>query len=150
MSAGVSRFRSKWHAWRALPWRERLLLPRLVLWLALVDLGLRLAGYARLRAGCDRLGGRGPFRAATLDDLAAAHRLAELAAIAGRRGPRAATCLRQALVVGTLLRRQGLDAQLRIGVQPDAERFGAHAWVELGGVALGPQGAAFAPLHRVA
>lgn len=147
MSAGVSRFRSKWRAWHALPWRERVLLGRLVLWLALVELGLRVAGYARVRAACDRLGGRGPFRAATPDELADARRLAELAAIAGRRGPLAATCLRQALVVVTLLRRRGLDAQLRIGVQPDAGTFGAHAWVQLGEVALGPEAPGFVMLQ---
>lgn len=141
-----TRLTTTWQAWRALPAHERLLLLRLLVWLPLTQLGLRVAGYARLRDGYERWAGRVPRREVSPADLVAAKRLAELAEIAGRRGLIPATCLRQALVVSTLLQRRGLDARLQIGVQRTGEQFGAHAWVELAGVALGqPLDNSFSP-----
>ena len=57
-------------------------------------------------------------------------RLGRLARIAGRYVPANGSCLRQSLLVWWLLRRKGLPAELRIGVQKQ-EGFAAHAWVEL-------------------
>lgn len=136
MQLARSRFKTKWQAWKALTVRERGMLLRLSLGLLVVHTGLRMAGYARVRRWCDRLGGAAPRRAPGPADMVAAKRLAQLAAIAGRHGLVAATCLRQALVVTTVLRRQGFDAQLQLGVHQDGEAFGAHAWVELAGVML--------------
>ena len=42
------------------------------------------------------------------------------------------TCLKHALIVEYIRRRQGLPAELRIGVQMKNGVFGAHAWVEDG------------------
>lgn len=43
-------------------------------------------------------------------------------------------CLPQALVACRLLRREGYDVRLRIGVRKDScDRLAAHAWVEHGG-----------------
>jgi hypothetical protein len=41
-----------------------------------------------------------------------------------------ATCLTQALVLHILLRWEGLQSRIQIGVSKDAGRFEAHAWVE--------------------
>ncbi|MGH9545984.1 MAG: lasso peptide biosynthesis B2 protein, partial [Terriglobales bacterium] len=41
-----------------------------------------------------------------------------------------ATCLTQALVLHILLRWEGLQSRIRIGVSKDAGQFEAHAWVE--------------------
>jgi len=41
-----------------------------------------------------------------------------------------ATCLTQALVLHILLRREGLQSTLHIGVRKDSGHFEAHAWVE--------------------
>nr|WP_284681710.1 lasso peptide biosynthesis B2 protein [Adonisia turfae] len=41
-----------------------------------------------------------------------------------------ANCLKKSLVLWSLLRAQGIDGQLRIGVRQDAQKFEAHAWVE--------------------
>jgi hypothetical protein len=41
-----------------------------------------------------------------------------------------ATCLTQALALHILLRREGLQSRIRIGVRKDAGHFEAHAWVE--------------------
>jgi hypothetical protein len=46
------------------------------------------------------------------------------------------SCLEESLVLVYLLRRQGIDSQLRIGVKKNIPKFEAHAWVESGGVAL--------------
>lgn len=146
MPNAITRLTTNWQAWRALPGRDRRLLLRLMVLLPLMQLGLRVAGYARVRTWCERWANRVPRRAVMPDDLAAAKRLAELAEIAGRHSLVTATCLRQALVVSTLLQRRGLDARLQIGVQHTGERFGAHAWVDLEGVALGqPLNNSFSP-----
>lgn len=41
-----------------------------------------------------------------------------------------ATCLTQALVLHILLRQEGLQSRIQVGVSKDAGRFEAHAWVE--------------------
>lgn len=48
--------------------------------------------------------------------------------------PRRALCLEQSLTLFVLLRRRGVRAELRLGVQP--RPFQAHAWVETGGRAI--------------
>jgi hypothetical protein len=53
-------------------------------------------------------------------------------------GPWRPRCLTNALVLYRLLREQGDDAQLVIGLPTDAATHEAHAWVELGGLDLGP------------
>jgi hypothetical protein len=53
----------------------------------------------------------------------------------GRRRP---TCLMASLVLFRLLRRQGHDAALVIGLPPNALHARAHAWIELNGHDLGP------------
>ena len=53
----------------------------------------------------------------------------------GRRRP---TCLMASLVLFRLLRRQGHDATLVIGLPPNALNAKAHAWIELNGHDVGP------------
>lgn len=48
--------------------------------------------------------------------------------------PRRALCLEQSLTLFTLLRRRGIAAEFRLGVQP--RPFYAHAWVEANGRAI--------------
>jgi hypothetical protein len=56
---------------------------------------------------------------------------------AGRRMPRAATCLTLALTAQVLLLRRGYPALLRIGADKGGtEGFVAHAWVESGGTVV--------------
>ena len=47
-------------------------------------------------------------------------------------------CLIGALVLFRLLRAQGVDAELAIGLPDDAETHAAHAWIEVDGVDVGP------------
>ena len=79
---------------------------------------------------------------ATPDDLAWA------VSAAARRVP-GATCLTQALALQALLRREGHDATLKLGVaRGELGALEAHAWLESGGrvVIGGPQAARFLPL----
>ena len=103
-----------------------------------MDAALRLFGYVKTRRWLERRSAGTDARMATPGDLDAAESLARLAAIAGRRGPIAATCLRQSLLVYWLLRRRGLAPELKIGVRKQDAVVDAHAWVELEGRALAP------------
>ncbi len=93
--------------------------------LLLVKLCLKVAGFGRTYAAFTRLIGRRGSEAVTPAVLAeAVRRVALVAAFF----PGRALCLEQSLTLWTLLRRRGIDADLRLGVQPYP--FGAHAWVE--------------------
>jgi hypothetical protein len=130
----------------ALDWRERRLLIGLLVALPILRIALRRVGYTRTRAALERWTGRYAKRAPSRRELEAAESLAELAKIAGRRAPLAATCLPQALAVHAVLRRRGLDPELRIGVRKAEDRVEAHAWVELAGWPLAQPGIDHQPL----
>lgn len=53
-------------------------------------------------------------------------------------GPWRARCLHTSLVLYRLMREQGEDAQIVIGLPNSPRDKDAHAWVELGGVDVGP------------
>lgn len=55
-----------------------------------------------------------------------------------RLGSRTPRCLTKALVLYRLLREQGDDVELVIGLPPAARDHAAHAWVELDGRDVGP------------
>lgn len=137
---------SGWLAgWRKLAGAERRWLLHCLVWLPIIRASLRLRGLKRTRKWLDdraaaETGPPGP------GDLAQAWRLAELAAVAGRRGPIAATCLPQALLVNARLRQRGFPSELQFGVRRRGNRLDAHAWVELAGVALAQSEPSHAPL----
>jgi hypothetical protein len=98
-------------------------------------LGLRLLGLPRFQARLQRSTVTRDA-AMTLPDVQA---LGELVNIAARHtlGPR--TCLTRSLLLGWLLRRRGVESQLRIGVRLTNGRLDAHAWVECDGVPVNDQ-----------
>jgi hypothetical protein len=49
---------------------------------------------------------------------------------------RGATCLEKSLAIWSLLGRQGVTSQLRIGARKSGGKFEAHAWVEHNGIAI--------------
>jgi hypothetical protein len=131
--------------WRALNGQQKRQLVVLAMVLPAIGALIRVAGFQRAAKACSRLVGQAPLRPLAPGDLAQAEAYAQLAAIAGRRGPVTTTCLRQALAVRTWLRRRGLDAQLRIGVKKNGEALDAHAWVELEGTPLAQNNLTHAP-----
>lgn len=62
--------------------------------------------------------------------------MARMVRAAARHGIGSPSCLEESLVLLHILGKQGIEAQLRIGVRKNTPKFEAHAWVECGGVAL--------------
>ncbi len=141
--------KSLYRGWSALPPGERALAWRLALLLPLIDVSLRLLGFQRTWGWLARFLSTFAPNVADSADIESAQRAAHIARAVGARSPWRTSCLRQALALWLLLRRRGLDAQLKIGVIRRQAPFMAHAWVELGGIALDPEvpaGAVFPPL----
>lgn len=97
---------------------------------------LKLRGFGPSVALARRLAGEvsaGGIDGGRTDDIGRtlAERTARGVAVAGALFPGRAVCLEQSLALFVLLRRRGVPAELRIGVQ--ARPFHAHAWVELDG-----------------
>lgn len=102
----------------------------------LVRAALRVLGFKRCYLGLERLARwpRTPTRsAATQNEVAWAARLVQAA---WRHGPLDPHCLTQSLTLWWLLRRRGIDSDIRIGVRKVGEELEAHAWVEWSGTAL--------------
>jgi hypothetical protein len=90
-----------------------------------------------LKTTCRVLGGLTRVRDVPAPTLEEAQDLARRVAwVSRRRSLLPAACLPRSLVVWALLRLQGADADLRIGVRTPTDAFEAHAWVEWLGVAL--------------
>jgi hypothetical protein len=108
-------------------------------WVALTRFGLVAVHRAALEDTRARLPKAvGPERIARVEQL---RRIVDIAA---RRSPAPATCLTRSLVLGWLLRRRGVDAQLRIGVRLVDGQLCAHAWLECDGAPLNEQPAVVA------
>ena len=117
-----------------LTWQEQRLLVRALLLLPITALSLRLFGFQRTQAalsGAD-------FNGATSGDnaLSRVRQTARIVAAAAKYGPFRSTCLPMSLALRWLLHRQGIDADLRLGVSRVAGRIEAHAWVEYRGLPL--------------
>ena len=119
---------------RVLTGAERRLLIVACAAMPLVASGLSLFGFRRLHAVMARWPRPRSSRLAT-DSLrsARARSTAKIVAIAALRGPVRASCLRRSLLVWWLLRREGIEAVLRVGVNREGGTLHAHAWVEYEG-----------------
>ena len=100
------------------------------LWLPLFWLGLRVLGLPRFQACLLKT----PARSAPPLALPVIRALGEAINIAARHSPFPATCLTRSLLLGWLLRRRGVQSQLRIGVRLTQGALDAHAWVECEGI----------------
>jgi hypothetical protein len=84
-------------------------------------------------------------------DDAQADRVAWLVDVAARFVASRDSCLSRAMILWWLLRRRGLQGQLRIGVRKRNGRLEAHAWVEYRGQILSDRNqehVAFVPFDR--
>lgn len=91
---------------------------------------LKLFGFGRSVAAARRLAGEPSAVPPGVDPREMVTRSGDAVAIAGAFFPGRAICLEQSLALFVLLRRRGVPAELRFGVQPYP--FSAHAWVEYG------------------
>jgi Transglutaminase-like superfamily len=81
------------------------------------------------------------------DVLRVTRRIAHLEAVTATNLFFRASCLELSLVLCRMLRRRGMNADLRIGARKEANRFEAHAWVELDGTVI--DGGAAEHMHFV-
>ena len=108
---------------------ERLIFLQALLLLPLAGLVLRFSRYQSVLSTLQRAT---PLkdRRSGVDPLPEALRTAKLVNAAAWRGLYDATCLRRSLVLWWLLRRRGIDSNVRIGARKEAGEFYSHAWVE--------------------
>lgn len=115
--------------------------------LPLFWIGLRVVGLQRLQAWLQRT----PLRVAnplTVDEL---QRIGQLVNSATHHTLGPANCLTRSLYLWLLLRRRGIDCQLRIGVRLTGGVLDGHAWVEYAGVSVNDRAdvsADFAPFGK--
>ncbi len=167
--------RRRWRAWRALSPPDRRLFLRAWFLLLEVDLALRAVPFRRLerwsrgRGRSSRGHGEDPHAALGAGSATERHgepgegrgeweggeagevvkRVLSLVERAGRNHFPWVSCLRRALVLRRLLAEAGIETELRIGVNREGGRLGAHAWLEWEGRPVGgPEdvGARFAAL----
>jgi hypothetical protein len=117
---------SDWKAFRALRGPEKRIFVSAALLLPVATLLLRVIGWRRLEWVGTRLTGSRSRAVSSLDAAAVDHLVR--AAAARSRPP--STCLSRSLTLSFLLRRQGIENELCIGVRRDDGQFEAHAWVE--------------------
>ncbi|MFL6291666.1 MAG: lasso peptide biosynthesis B2 protein [Thermoanaerobaculia bacterium] len=125
----------------ALTREERRALALAWAYLLVSDLALRILPLPRVERLLSRLSTR------RREPGLSPGRLAQLTGIAARHHLRPMVCLPQSLALQALLRRQGLSAELRIGVRRAGGKLQAHAWVEHAGSPLG-ETAPYLPLGR--
>ncbi len=129
----------RWRTLRRLPWSERRSAAAALLALTGIRLALTSLGFRRVHG----MLARWAAAPAPATQRPPAHRAARAAATlralerAAGCGPSRPSCLPRSLTLWWLLRRQGLPAELRIGVRREGDRLEAHAWVEQDGVVLG-------------
>jgi hypothetical protein len=119
-----------WDRLRALSGRERGLLVAAALLLpAMVGL-LPLVGYRRIERVMLRLRAGAPLPA---DVDARIDVTVQMIHLAAARLPLRSACLSRSLALSTLLRAQGIPADVHLGVRPTDQPLDAHAWVEFAG-----------------
>lgn len=94
--------------------------------------GLRVLGLQRFKALLERPAIWQRARP-SIGELSAFGALINAAA---NNGPGTSTCLSRSLLLCWLLRRRGVDTDLRIGVRIEGDQLKAHAWVEYQGVPI--------------
>jgi Transglutaminase-like superfamily len=126
---------NKWRRFGRLVRPERRALLCSLMLQPVISCALRLLGFRRLQMFLARIA---PTAARENCEavLPEARMLARMVVAANREGLVHGKCLEQSLTLWWLLRLRHMPAELRIGVRKAAEQFLAHAWVELGGVAL--------------
>lgn len=127
----------RWRRFRRLaPPQRSALLWALVL-VPVTGAALRVMGMRRWRAVLALLVPRNnsparlPPEESTAEKSELARQIGRMVTAAAREGVFHGQCLEKSLVLWWLLVRQGLPAEVRIGVRRAAGKFEAHAWVEL-------------------
>jgi hypothetical protein len=127
---------SRWERLSRLSWSERWILLQASIALPLTDVLLRVRGFAASRALLARIPTGRRLQVDPSQGLKRAQIVARLVKAAGNNSLYRPSCLRQSLVLWSLLRRRGIEATLHAGVRKGPQRVEAHAWVTCDGVVL--------------
>ena len=125
-----------WSKFEQLSWSERWLFVQALLLLPLTALALQLFGFRRLQSAFASCAPSQESQEKVDTLVQQAYVITKLVKAAARIGPYHANCLQQSLVLWWLLRRQGIETDIRIGVRKETSPFEAHAWVEYLGLVL--------------
>ena len=117
-----------WNKFWTLSRRERRLLVQALIRLPVAAMRVRFDGGTVLR----RQPPRPPGPAG--DEPAVIREAARMVNAAARYSPMPATCLPKSIVLQQLLRREGIETALRIGVRKAGAALDGHAWLEYRGV----------------
>jgi len=122
---------------RALTGVERRLLLVSLAAMPFVASGVAILGFGRTRAILARWPQPLALRFPTDESARArAQCVAKVVAIAAGRGPVRTSCLRRSLLTWWLLRHDGIETVLRVGINRDGGTLRAHAWLEHRGIPL--------------
>lgn len=124
---------NNWTKFRRLPREEKKLFLEALALLPAVRAGLRTLGLQPVEAALGCRGTRSNHAEAD-GAIYRARRTELLVNVAA--GFAGGTCLARSIVLTRLLKGQGVEARLRIGVRKDEKGFEAHAWVEAAGIVL--------------
>ena len=128
--------RRKAEMWRSLSKSDRALVKRAMFLLPIVAASLKTVGLRRTQSWLTR-NSLGPIVPPTEQTRSNVRRTAQMVAVACRRHPLRNGCLPRTIVLWSLLRRRGIEADVRIGVCCDTEgAVKAHAWLEWNGEVL--------------
>jgi Transglutaminase-like superfamily len=128
--------RRKAETWHNLSKSDRALVIRAMYLLPIVATSLKTVGLRRTQSWLTR-NSLGPTILPIEQTRPNVRRTAQMVAVACRRHPLRSSCLPRSIVLWSLLRRQGIAADVRIGVRCDSQgEFHAHAWLEWNGEVL--------------
>lgn len=126
--------RRKAETWHSLSKSDRALVIRAMFLLPIVATSLKTVGLRRTQSWLTRNSLRPMVPPSTEQTRTNVRRAAQMVAAACRRSPLRSGCLPRTIVLWSLLRRQGIDSDVRIGVRRDTQgEFQAHAWLEWNG-----------------
>ena len=132
---------SRLNKFKALTLRERILLSQSVFLLPITALGLRMFGTQKWQKVLLSLIGK-PGEVANHSlagkdlETVRATQIARLVRAAANHGFFKANCLEQSLVLWAMLKRAGLESEIRFGARKEQNELQAHAWVECLGMTL--------------
>ncbi|MCL1472309.1 lasso peptide biosynthesis B2 protein [Argonema antarcticum] len=124
---------NSWRKLKKLSWSELRLLVRSLMLLPLTAVCIKLFGFRRLYAAIAFTKKNWYHLEPIKKDIYVITRMVSLASNRGLYRP---NCLQKSLVLWWLLRCQGIESDLRIGVRKQDGSLEAHAWVEYEGDVL--------------
>jgi hypothetical protein len=128
----ANRLSKHWQNWVNLSRQQKKLFISSLIYLKVASLLLLLFRYQDLH---NTLKKRVPIDSSPSPEIAIlrATDLSEIVETAARKRLVNATCLRRSLVLWYLLRKEGIESELRFGVRKVSDEIIGHAWVEIDG-----------------